>query len=62
MIRGMGHISSKERPGELSLFILEKRRLPGGLIKAFQFVKEAYEKDRTNILARPVAIGEGEWF
>lgn len=57
MIRGIEQAVYKERPGQLCLFILEMRRLLGDLIMAFQFLKETYEKDRTSILAGPVAIG-----
>ncbi|KAK4821658.1 LOW QUALITY PROTEIN: hypothetical protein QYF61_026756 [Mycteria americana] len=52
IIQGMEHLSYEDRLRELGLFSLEKRRLQGDLIAAFQYLKGAYKKDEDKLFSR----------
>ncbi|GAB0183955.1 hypothetical protein GRJ2_000860800 [Grus japonensis] len=52
LIGRMEHLSYEDRLRELGLFSLEKRRLWGDLIAAFQFLKGAYRKDGKGLFTR----------
>ena len=51
-IRGQEHLSYEERLGELGLFGLQKRRLQGDFIAAFQYLKGAYRKAGHGVFTR----------
>jgi len=49
MIRGLEHLSYEDILSKLILFSLEKRRLQGDLIAAFQYLMGAYKQERERI-------------
>jgi len=58
-IQGLAHLPYEERLREVGLFSLEKRRLQGNLITAFQYLQGPIAKMRKMLLAGFVAIGQG---
>ncbi|TRZ22527.1 hypothetical protein HGM15179_004573 [Zosterops borbonicus] len=58
MIKGMEHIYYEKRWRELGLFTLEKSRLQGDLILAFQYLKEPTGRMERDYLQGPGVTGQ----
>ncbi|PKU42262.1 hypothetical protein llap_7434 [Limosa lapponica baueri] len=52
MIKGLKNLSCDEKLRKFELFSLEKRRLQGDLITAFQYLKGAYRRDGEGLFIR----------
>ena len=52
MIRVLEHLSYEEKLRDLGLSRLEKRKLQGHLIVAFQYLKAVYRKDGNNLFSK----------
>mgnify|MGYP001861064929 CR=1 FL=1 len=61
MVQGMEHLSCEYRLRELGLSSLEKRRLRGDLIAAFQYLKGRYWKEEDRARGYGFTLKEGRF-
>ena len=59
MIQGLEHLSYEGRLKKLSLFSLQKRRLWGCLIVAFQYLKGDHKQKGNQLFIGSIVIGQG---
>ena len=59
MLRGLEHLSYEERLRKLGLFSLEKRKLWGDLMVAFQCMKGEYKQEGGLLFTRVDSDGKG---
>ena len=62
IFQGTEHLSYKDSLRDLGLFSLEKRKLHGDLVAAFQYIKGNYRKEGADYLVGSVVIVQEKLF